>query len=210
MKKLCLCLDGHQRSKWLGNISFQGGRKSELLLFFVLHRKKARSDPLVSFYIYLNPEMRHYNSIYTRYLYYFLQIYGNICNLIFNQLGPLLVMIILNILIFKSLRNHRIMRRRKSSVNRNLVVQSLENRMTRVSVMIIGIFVICHLPRIIPNVYEVLSRVFPESEENFSIKIIKIVNILLLIVSSSVNFIIYFIIFGGGFCFGSSRNNTGR
>ena len=119
-------------------------------------------------------------------------------------------MIILNILIFKSLRNHRIMRRRKSSVNRNLVVQSLENRMTRVSIMIIVIFVICHLPRIIPNVYEVLSRVFPESEENFSIKILKIVNILLLIVSSSVNFIIYFIIFGGGFCFGSSRNNTGK
>ena len=102
------------------------------------------------------------------------------------------------------------MRRRKSSVNRNLVVQSLENRMTRVSIMIIVIFVICHLPRIIPNVYEVFSRVFPESEENFSIKILKIVNILLLIVSSSVNFIIYFIIFGGGFCFGSSRNNTGK
>ena len=119
-------------------------------------------------------------------------------------------MMILNILIFKSLRNHRIMRRRKSSVNINLVVQSLENRMTRVSIMIIVIFVICHLPRIIPNVYEVFSRVFPESEENFSIKILKIVNILLLIVSSSVNFIIYFIIFGGGFCFGSSRNNTGK
>ena len=125
-------------------------------------------------------------------------------------MGPLLVMIILNILIFKSLRNHRIMRRRKSSVNRNLVVQNLENRMTRVSIMIIIIFVICHLPRIVPNVYEVLSQVIPEkSEENFSIKILKIVNILLLIISSSVNFIAYFIIFGGGFCFCSSRN-TGK
>ena len=79
---------------------------------------------------------------------------------------PLIVLISLNFLIFKKLKEHSILRyslvnakgltKRKSSSDDTVTLSKLEIRMTRVSIIIVMIFIICHLPRIIPNVCDLI------------------------------------------------------
>ena len=66
-------------------------------------------------------------------------------------------------------------------------------RFTRISIIIVMIFIICHVPRMIPNIAE-LAGVNTAKYDFFTV--ILSTNHLLLTINSTVNYIIYFILCG--------------
>ena len=67
-------------------------------------------------------------------------------------------------------------------------------RLTRISIVIVVIFIICHVPRMIPNVAEMAGVDTIKYYDYFTV--ILSINQLLLTINSTVNYIIYFILCG--------------
>ena len=90
-----------------------------------------------------------------------LQVYKNILNLVFNQIGPITVLIILNTFIYKALKKQ--CNETSDSIRGGQVspLRNYERRMTRTSVIITLVFLICHIPRMVPNI---LDLILPHGE----------------------------------------------
>ena len=90
-----------------------------------------------------------------------LQVYKNILNLVFNQIGPITILIILNTFIYKALKKQ--CSETKESIRGGQVspLRKYERRMTRTSIIITLAFLICHIPRMVPNI---LDLILPHDE----------------------------------------------
>ena len=72
-----------------------------------------------------------------------------------NLIVPTLVLSALNCLVYRALRNN-------ASVGNGLrrsgrgedALRARDIKLTRVSIVIVGVFIVCHLPRFIPNIVE--------------------------------------------------------
>ena len=82
--------------------------------------------------------------------------YKNILNLVFNQIGPITVLIILNTFIYKSLKKQRIEMSDSIKGGQISPLKKYERRMTRTSIIITLAFLICHIPRIVPNLMDLI------------------------------------------------------
>ena len=93
----------------------------------------------------------------------------NYCNLVVNYLGPMFVLIILNCLIYKALKRNNSTHsstRSENGIRRNVghnqssdALRKRDVRLTRISIIIVIVFILCHFPRIIPNVAEMAEVV---------------------------------------------------
>ena len=105
----------------------------------------------------------------------------NSMNLIFNTFFPQILMIVMNYLIYRTMNCREEMQRNSQNNLRSfnggngngIIRRSCENtlrrreaRITRASIAITVMFVVCHAPRCIPNLMELL-KYFPQ------VKIIK-------------------------------------
>ena len=91
-----------------------------------------------------------------------LQIYRNILNCVFNKLVPLVTQVILNFYIYKALKAQKKLRDRFSNKQRLSIV---EIRMTRISILIVLVFIFCHFPRIVPNIFDLILIFNDKNEE---------------------------------------------
>ena len=75
-------------------------------------------------------------------------------------------------------------------------------RITRISIIIVVVFIICHFPRMIPNIAELVGV----NTSKFDIfTVILSINHVLLTINASVNYIIYLLLCGRG-----QQNSTGN
>ena len=75
-------------------------------------------------------------------------------------------------------------------------------RLTRISIIIVVVFIICHFPRMIPNIAELVGV----NTSKFDIfTVILSINHILLTINASVNYIIYLLLCGRG-----QQNSTGN
>ena len=75
-------------------------------------------------------------------------------------------------------------------------------RITRISIIIVVVFIICHFPRMIPNIAELVGV----NTSKFDIfTVILSINHMLLTINASVNYIIYLLLCGRG-----QQNSTGN
>lgn len=94
-----------------------------------------------------------------------LQVYINYVNLLVNLFFPTLTLVLLNTLVYKALQKsispgeNQIRRNRGKSED---ALRKRDIRLTRIAIIIVCIFVICHLPRFIPNVVEMFLSELPE------------------------------------------------
>ena len=137
---------------------------------------------------------------------YYYSIYTIGCNFVFNGLIPFTIIISLNSLLYKRLK--QIWREnprdksfscvhpggRKISTRRRLRLNELE--LAKVSLIVIIIFVICNSIRWIPNIYELLQRLKLDEDDRIEwpewVSSMIQVNHFLTVFNSSVNFYVYY------------------
>ena len=87
----------------------------------------------------------------------------NYLGFLVTQLGPMLVLITLNVMIYRALKRNITPNTNSDNgtIRRNVgrsastdALRKRDIRLTRISIIIVTIFIICHFPRIIPNVAE--------------------------------------------------------
>ena len=145
--------------------------------------------------------------------YYSMYIVG--LNLVFNGIIPFTLLIILNMLLYKRLKlilSDTSTYIRASSVESNqpsnlpseqngLIKNNMrrlkasEIVLAKVSIFIVFVFILCHSVRWIPNIYELIQRMYQEDEKNIHwpswIESITHISHFLTVFNSSVNFYIY-------------------
>lgn len=116
------------------------------------------------------------------------QIYVNFVNYAVNLAFPIVTLVILNTLICKELRKNRTPEvRRNQNQQAENALRKRDIRMTRISIVIVVVFVVCHVPRFVPNVSElILGKLTKPFQALISF------NNVLQIISSTVNYAIYF------------------
>lgn len=137
---------------------------------------------------------------------YYYTIYTIGCNFVFNGLIPFSIIISLNSLLYRRLK--QIWKEnprgktfscvhpgaRKISTRRRLRLNELE--LAKVSLIVIIIFVICNSIRWIPNIYELLQRLKLDEEKSIEwpewVNSMIQVNHFLIVFNSSVNFYVYY------------------
>lgn len=121
-------------------------------------------------------------------IYFLFQIYVNFVNYAVNLVFPIVTLVIHNFLICKELRKNRTPEvRRNQNPNAENALRKRDIRMTRISIVIVVVFVVCHVPRFVPNVSElILGKLTKPFQALISF------NNLLQIISSTVNYAIYF------------------
>ena len=86
-------------------------------------------------------------------------------NLIVNLIIPTIVLGVLNCMIYRALQKSMTsnsIRRNRGGENSEEALRKRDIRLTRVAIIIVCIFIICHLPRFIPNVVEMFLSQLPE------------------------------------------------
>ena len=119
------------------------------------------------------------------YLFYYsiFQIYLNFVNYIVNFAFPILTLVVLNYQIYKELRKNLrhevLLGRRHQNEQKKNALRKRDIRLTRISIIIVVIFMVCHIPRFIMNIIEMvygdLSKVRytdKETDESWDIFII--------------------------------------
>ena len=94
-----------------------------------------------------------------------LQVYVNYVNLIVNLIIPTLVLGVLNCMIYRALQNSMTannIRRNRGGEGSEEALRKRDIRLTRVAIIIVCIFITCHLPRFVPNVVEMFMSTLPE------------------------------------------------
>ena len=137
---------------------------------------------------------------------YYYSIYTIGCNFVFNGLIPFSIIISLNSLLYRRLK--QIWKEnpgdrklssvhpggRKYSTRRRLRLNELE--LAKVSLIVIVIFVICNSIRWIPNIYELLQRLKLDEQKSIEwpewVSSMIQVNHFLVVFNSSVNFYVYY------------------
>ena len=109
------------------------------------------------------------------YLFYYsiFQIYLNFVNYIVNFAFPILTLVVLNYQIYKELRKNLrhevLLGRRHQNEQKKNALRKRDIRLTRISIIIVVIFMVCHIPRFIMNFIELaygnLSKVKFEISE---------------------------------------------
>ena len=87
------------------------------------------------------------------------QVYVNFFNFLVNLVAPVCVLSILNSLIYRELRRNQSagaagLRRNMSGGRQGSVPDARAVRITRSATVIVCVFLVCHVPRFIPNVVE--------------------------------------------------------
>ena len=119
---------------------------------------------------------------------YFL-VYKTICYFVFRTIGPLLMLIILNLRLIKAL--HAVRRKQKDM---NKTSKHREN-ITLMLVVVVSIFIICELPDLILRIVATLGEFLSNMAIDYIIlKYINVFTNLMLAVNSSINFLIYCLI----------------
>ena len=149
--------------------------------------------------------------------YYSIYIIG--LNLVFNGLVPFALLIILNTLLYKQLKlivrntstklsSFRLRQLSIASIqlhnvhpeedgliqSKNKRIKPSEIMLAKVSIFIVFVFIVCHSIRWIPNIYELIQRIYSEDgniEWPFWVDSITQISHFLTVFNSSVNFYIY-------------------
>ena len=136
---------------------------------------------------------------------YYYSIYTIGCNFVFNGLVPFSIIISLNLLLYKRLKqiwketpresiSSAHLGGRKDSMGRRMILN--ERELAKVSLIVSIIFVICNSIRWIPNIYELILRLKHEDVKGFEwpgwVNCMIQVNHFLIVFNSSVNFYIYY------------------
>ena len=114
--------------------------------------------------------------------YYFIfQVYLNFVNYIVNFAFPILTLAVLNYQIYKELRKNLrhevLLGRRHQNEQKKNALRKRDIRLTRISIIIVVIFMVCQIPRFIMNIIEMvygdLSKVryTPRISENLKLKV---------------------------------------
>ena len=100
----------------------------------------------------------------------------NYLGFLVTQLGPMLVLITLNVMIYRALKRNITPNTNSDNgtIRRNVgrsastdALRKRDIRLTRISIIIVTIFIICHFPRIIPNVAEMAEVNLAKVNANF-------------------------------------------
>lgn len=86
----------------------------------------------------------------------FFQVYMNYVNLIVNLILPMLLLGVLNCLVYKALKKNigpNLSIRRNRGKHED-ALRKRDIRLTRIAIIIVCVFICCHLPRFVPNVVE--------------------------------------------------------
>ena len=85
------------------------------------------------------------------------QIYINYVNLIVNLFIPTIVLGVLNCLVYQALKKSTSLSTQlRRSGRGEEAMRKRDIRLTRIAIVIVGVFLACHLPRFIPNIVEML------------------------------------------------------
>ena len=92
--------------------------------------------------------------------YSIFQIYLNFVNYIVNFAFPILTLVVLNYQIYKELRKNLrhdiLLGRRHQNEQKKNALRKRDIRLTRISIIIVVIFMVCHIPRFIMNIIEMV------------------------------------------------------
>ena len=94
--------------------------------------------------------------------YFSFQIYINYVNLIVNLFIPTIVLGVLNCLVYQALKKSTSLSTQlRRSGRGEEAMRKRDIRLTRIAIVIVGVFLACHLPRFIPNIVEMLFGLPP-------------------------------------------------
>lgn len=118
---------------------------------------------------------------------YFL-VYKTVCYFIFRAIGPLLTLVILNWKLIKALQE---VRRRHQDLTRS--GKHREN-ITLMLVVVVGVFIVCTLPDLCLRVVVTFTEFAAFNLDKIILRYINAITNMLLVVNSSINFLIYCLI----------------
>ena len=79
-----------------------------------------------------------------------------------NLIIPTLVLGVLNCLVYRALKNSTTTGNQlRRSGRGEEAMRKRDIRLTRIAIVIVGVFIICHLPRFIPNIVEIAMPLPP-------------------------------------------------
>ena len=96
-------------------------------------------------------------------MYFNLQVYINYVNLAVNLFIPTIVLGVLNCLVYRALKNSTAAGNQlRRSGRGEEAMRKRDIRLTRIAIVIVGVFIACHLPRFVPNISEMLVESLPD------------------------------------------------
>ncbi|TRY70870.1 hypothetical protein TCAL_02903 [Tigriopus californicus] len=119
---------------------------------------------------------------------HYITIYVNIANMVVNLFLPTLILIYLNTLIYRALERNKtvgVQLRRNGGSKDSL--RKRDVRLTRIAIAIVCVFLMCHLPRFLMNVMELIFESLPQYLDAYVS-----FNNLLQTLNCSVNYMIYY------------------
>ena len=127
-------------------------------------------------------------------LYY--DIYMYICYVCLLYIGPLVIVSVINVFLIRAVKQSRAGSQVTSSDTRRSKashLRSVDNNAIRILVFVVLLFVLCETPELVIKIFTFIDR--HSDSVNISRQVLRdavVVNELLMVVNSSVNFIIYF------------------
>ena len=110
--------------------------------------------------VFYNMENDSWDAKTNLFYYSTFQIYLNFVNYIVNFAFPILTLVVLNYQIYKELRKNLrhevLLGRRHQNEQKKNALRKRDIRLTRISIIIVVIFMVCHIPRFIMNVIEMV------------------------------------------------------
>jgi len=131
---------------------------------------------------------------------YYKQVYNLYMNLLIHGLIPLLSLLYMNINVYTNLSRYS-----QYIEGKKNTIKMTEIMLAKISCLIVVVFVICHIVRWIPNIYEIQQgAIISAADLHWPLWIVYITEVshLLTVINSSVNFYIY--------CFKNYRDKIGE
>lgn len=112
--------------------------------------------------------------------------YKTVCHFVLRSIGPLVLLIVLNVSLVRALRSMD--HRRKDLISKS--TQHREN-ITLMLVVVVTVFIVCQLPDVVLRLIATQTHPLPGSRAAFHFRCVNSVTNLMLTLNSSVNFLIY-------------------
>lgn len=120
--------------------------------------------------------------------------YKTVCYFVMRSIGPLLLLVVLNSLLIRTL--HRMERRRKDLVGKTSHLQQQQQRenTTLMLVAVVAVFIVCQIPDVMLRLTATQLLSIPGSPASLRFRLVNSMTNFMLTLNSSVNFLIYCLI----------------
>lgn len=120
--------------------------------------------------------------------------YKTVCYFVMRSIGPLLLLVVLNSLLVRTL--HRMERRRKDLIGKKTSQQQQQQRenTTLMLVAVVGVFIVCHIPDVTLRLAATQMHSIPGSLASRRFRLVNSMTNFMLTLNSSINFLIYCLI----------------